>query len=93
MIVVITDNTIRGARSEYLALGKAFAADALKSDHGCLFMEVCIDEARPDHVIFVSHWETKADWDAHVGGETFRRHIPAMGPYYAGGVDTILTVQ
>ena len=91
MICVITDNTIQRSREGSLALAKAFAADAAANDRGCLGMTVCTDAKRPDHVVFLSHWESEADWNAHVGGATFQKHIPAMGPYYAGGVDTILT--
>ena len=90
MITVITDNVVKGSRDEYVALSKAFAGDVRANDHGCLGIEVYVDDKRPDHVVFLSSWETEADWNAHVGGESFKKHIPAMGPYYGGGTDTIL---
>ncbi len=89
MIAVVTDNTVKD-RDAYLPLARAFAADAAH-DAGCRGMTVCIDPMRPDHVVFLSRWEDEASWHAHVGGATFQKHIPAMGAYYAGGVDTILT--
>lgn len=91
MILVITKNTVKN-REAYLPLAKAFAADAAY-DRGCRMMEVCVDPETENEVVFVSKWETKEDFQAHIQGESFRKHIPGMGPYYVAGTDTVLEIQ
>ncbi len=91
MILVITKNTVKD-RAAYLPLAKAFAADA-SHDKGCGMMDVCVDPETKDEVVFVSKWEAKEDFQAHIQGEAFRKHIPGMGPYYVAGTDTILEIQ
>ena len=91
MVLVITKNTVKD-RDAYLPLAKAFASDASR-DRGCLMMDVCVDPATVDEVVFVSKWEAKEDFQAHVQGESFQKHIPGMAPYYAAGTDTILEIQ
>ncbi len=88
MIAVITENKVRN-REAYLPLAKAFAADAA-NDRGCLGMEVYIKPGEPDKVVFLSRWESKKDFQAHVEGPSFSRHIPGMGAYYIAGTDTFL---
>lgn len=91
MVLVITKNTVKD-RDAYLPLAKAFASDA-SHDRGCLMMDVCVDPATVDEVVFVSKWEAKEDFQAHVQGGSFQKHIPGMAPYYAAGTDTILEIQ
>lgn len=88
MTVVITENIVK-ERDTYLGLAKAFIEDA-KEDKGCHSMEICINPEKPDCVIFISKWDAKEDFLAHVGGASFEKHIPDMGPYYISGTDTIL---
>lgn len=90
MVLVITDNRVND-REAYLPLAKAFAADAA-NDRGCHGMEVCVDPEIKDRVVFLSRWETKADFEAHVQGKSFAKHIPGMGPYYISGTDTFLEI-
>ena len=89
MTTVITDNTVK-ERETYLPLAKAFAADAAQNDKGCHEMEVLVDPEREDHIIFISKWDSKDDFLAHVQGPTFAKHIPGMGKYYISGTDTFL---
>lgn len=91
MVLVITKNTVKD-RDSYLPLAKAFTSDA-SHDRGCLMMDVCVDPATVDEVVFVSKWEAKEDFQAHVQGESFQKHIPGMTPYYVAGTDTILEIQ
>lgn len=89
MTTVITDNTVK-ERETYLPLAKAFAADATQNDKGCHGMEVLVDPEKEDRVVFISKWDSKEDFLAHVQGATFAKHIPGMGPYYVSGTDTFL---
>lgn len=91
MILVITKNKVND-REGYLPLAKAFAADAAH-DRGCRMMDVCVDAETEDEVVFVSKWEAKEDFQAHIQGEAFKKHIPGMAAYYMAGTDTILEIQ
>ena len=53
-------------------------------------MEVLVNPKSDDEVTFISRWDSQEDFLAHVQGETFAKHIPAMGPYYVSGTDTFL---
>ncbi|HHV11264.1 MAG TPA: antibiotic biosynthesis monooxygenase [Clostridiales bacterium] len=90
MTLIITRNQVNN-REAYIKLAKAFAADA-RHDKGCRDMKVCVDEKEADYVTFVSLWDSKEDFAAHCQGQTFAKHIPGMGLYYAGGTDTFLEV-
>ncbi len=91
MVLVITKNRVKD-REGYLPLAKAFAADAAQ-DRGCRMMDVCVEPETEDEVVFVSKWEAKEDFQAHIQGEAFRKHIPGMAPYYESGTDTIFEIQ
>ena len=88
MVTVITDNRVKD-REAYLPLAKAFAADAAH-DRGCHSMKVLLDPEQADRVVFISEWDKKEDFLAHVQGPSFAKHIPGMGPYYVSGTDTFL---
>jgi quinol monooxygenase YgiN len=91
MILVITDNKVKN-REAYLSLAKAFVEDTL-NDKGCREMQLCIDAEQTERVVFVSKWEEKEDFMAHVQGETFAKHIVGMSPYYVTGTDTFLEIK
>ena len=86
MILVITNNEVTDAAA-YLPLAKAFAAEAAH-DKGCHGMRVYKDTEKENHVIFLSWWDSKDDFIAHVQGPSFAKHIPGMAPYYVSGTDT-----
>lgn len=88
MITVITDNRVTN-RDDYLPLAKAFAEDGAK-DKGCHGMQVFVDPEQADRVVFISQWDSKEDFLAHVQGPSFVKHIPGMGPYYVSGTDSFL---
>jgi quinol monooxygenase YgiN len=88
MTLVITDNRVKD-REAYLPLAKAFAKDGAH-DKGCHGMTVYMDPEISDRVVFVSKWDSKDDFLAHVQGSSFAKHIPGMGPYYISGTDTFL---
>ncbi len=88
MTIVITDNCVNDTAA-YLPLAKAFVEDA-GNDKGCHGMKICTDPERPDHVVFLSRWDSREDFMAHVQGPSFAKHIPGMSPYYVSGTDTFL---
>ena len=90
MIIVITDNRVKD-REAYLPLAKAFAEDG-SHDKGCHGMQVFTDPEQADRVVFLSRWDSREDFLAHVQGTSFAKHIPGMGPYYISGTDTFLEV-
>ncbi len=90
MVEVIIKNKVNNLEA-YLPLAKNFASDSC-CDAGCLGMNVLIQPEDHEHVIFVSQWECKSDFEAHCNGSTFKRHIPLMSQYYEGGTDCIYEV-
>lgn len=88
MVTVITDNRVK-EREAYLPLARAFAQDVLL-EKGCRGMEVFRDVKATDRVVYISRWDSKEDFEAHVQGNAFHKHIPGMAPYYVSGTDTFL---
>ena len=76
MVLVIPDNQVR-ERDTYLPLAKAFVEDA-RNDKGCHDMLVYSDPDDEGRVVFVSHWDSREDFLAHVQGAAFAKHIPGM---------------
>lgn len=91
MVVVINDDRVTDVEA-YLPHAKAFAADAVAHDKGLISMEVLTDPAVPGRVLYLSHFETEEDFRNHAAGETFKKHLPNLGPYFLSAEDTILTV-
>lgn len=91
MIVVINDDMVRDVEA-YLPVAKAFAADAVANDEGCISMEVLVDPAVPGRVLYLSHFESEEAFRAHATGKTFQKHLPELGKYFISANDTILTV-
>lgn len=92
MIAVINDDRVTDVEA-YLPLAKAFAADAVKNDKGCLSMEVLTDPLTPGRVLYLSHFETKEDFENHAKGATFAKHVEKLGKYFISASDTILEVK
>lgn len=40
----------------------------VRQEKGCLFDECIQNAANPDEFVFVEHWATKEDMDAHING-------------------------
>ena len=66
MVVVINDDRVSDVEA-YLPIAKAFAADAVKNDEGCISMEVLVDTKIPGRVVYLSHLRA-------------RRHFRKMRP-------------
>lgn len=90
MIIAITRNKVTD-RAAYMPLAMAFAED-IKTIPGCNNIRMVLPEDSEDEVMFISNWDSKEAWQAHVGGDVFNKHIPGMGPYYVSGVDTFYEV-
>lgn len=88
MTIVITDNQVKDTAA-YLPLAKAFAEDS-RHDKGCRGMQVCTDPEQPGRVVFLSRWDSREDFLAHVQGATFAKHVSGLAPYYVSGTDTFL---
>lgn len=88
MILQIVDNTIRPELAGlYLAAAKAFAADSIQNDPGCIRMEVLRRENQPDHVYIVSAWESE---EAMQASTTFLKYKAELKPAFLGNETTIL---
>lgn len=92
MIVVMNDDRVKDVEA-YVPVAKAFAADAVANDKGCISMEVLVDPEIPGRVVYLSHFETKEDFDAHAMGPTFQKHLPNMAPYFISAKDTFFEVK
>ncbi len=91
MVVVINDDMVTDVEA-YVPLAKAFAADAVKNDKGCISMEVVVDPATPGRVLYISHFETEEDFKRNAMGETFQKHVGELGKYFVSAKDSIFTV-
>ena len=89
MVLVMNDDQVNN-REAYLPLAKAFVEDA-KKDKGCIDMNIYVDPEDEGRVVYVSHWESKEDFLAHMQGPAFAKHIPGMGQYFISAKDTILS--
>ena len=88
MIVVMNDDRVSDVAA-YLPLAKAFAADAMEHDKGCLSMEILVDPNVEGRVVYLSHFASKEDYEAHAQGTTFQKHVIGMGKYFLSAQDTI----
>ena len=68
MVVILNDDRVTDVEA-YLPIARAFAADAVKHDEGCISMEVLVDPKTPGRVLYLSHFESE---------EAFRRNIQEM---------------
>ena len=91
MVVVINDDRVTDVEA-YLPAAKAFAADAVQNDKGCISMEVLVDQKVPGRVLYLSHFESEGDFREHAMGPTFQKHLPELGKYFVSAEDTILEV-
>lgn len=78
MVVVINDDRVSDVEA-YLPVAKAFAADAVANDEGCISLEVLVDPAIPGRVVYLSHFESEEAFRKHAAGATFQKHLPELG--------------
>lgn len=92
MVVVINDDRVSDVEA-YLPIAKAFAADAVKNDEGCISMEVLVDPKIPGCVVYLSHFESEEAFQKNATGATFQKWLPKLGKYFISAEDTVLTVK
>jgi quinol monooxygenase YgiN len=59
----------------------------VRKEHGCRFDDCIQDAENPLAFTFVEHWETAADFDAHVAGAPAKRWAEQAGHLIAVPVD------
>ena len=91
-VVVINDDRVSDVEA-YLPIVKAFAADAVKNDEGCISMEVLVDTKIPGRVVYLSHFESEEAFQKNATGATFQKWLPELGKYFISAEDTVLTVK
>ena len=90
MVVVINDDRVTDVEA-YVPVARAFAADAVAHDEGCISMEVLVDPEVEGRVLYLSHFESEEAFRAHAAGETFRKWLPELGKYFISAKDSIFT--
>lgn len=91
MKLFITKNKVNDT-NKYLELAQAFADDVASNDKGCHWMLVEKDKEQANQVNYYSLWDSKEDFDAHVSGASFQKHIPQLSPYYLGNEESMFDV-
>jgi quinol monooxygenase YgiN len=92
MIVVINDDRVKDVEA-YLPIAKAFAADAVANDEGCISMEVLVDPEIPGRVLYLSHFESREAFQKHAGGATFQKWLPELGKYFISAADSFFELK
>lgn len=92
MVVVINDDRVTDVEA-YLPIAKAFAADSVKNDKGCISMEVLADPETEGRVLYLSHFESKELFEKSVQGETFKKWLPELGKYFISAEDHVFEVK
>jgi quinol monooxygenase YgiN len=60
---------------------------------GCISINACRDESRPNIYIFLEHWREQADYDRYVAWRAETKFIEVMGPMLAAApVSRVLQV-
>ena len=92
MVVVINDDRVTDVEA-YLPVAKAFAADAVKYDDGCISMEILVDPDTEGRVLYLSHFESKEAFYKNANGATFQKWLPELGKYFISAEDHIFEVR
>lgn len=91
MVVVMNDDRVTDVEA-YVPIAKAFAAESVKNDEGCISMEVLTDPNTPGRVLYLSHWTCEEAFKKSVTGATFRKWLPELGKYFISAEDKIFEV-
>jgi quinol monooxygenase YgiN len=60
---------------------------AVRQEHGCLFDDCVQNGKNPNAFMFIEHWATRADFDAHVAGAPAKKWSDATGHMLAVPVE------
>lgn len=92
MVVVINDDRVTDVEA-YLPIAKAFAADAVEHDEGCISMEVLVDPKTPGRVLDLSHFKSEDAFQKNATGPTFQKWLPELGKYFISAEDHVFEVK
>ncbi|MBQ9064620.1 MAG: antibiotic biosynthesis monooxygenase [Blautia sp.] len=92
MVVVINDDRVTDVEA-YVPIAKAFAADSVKNDEGCISMEIITDPATPGRVLYLAHWESEEAFKRNSTGATFQKWLPELGKYFISAEDKIFEIR
>jgi len=92
MVVVINDDRVTDVEA-YLPIAKAFAADAVEHDEGCISMEVLVDPKTPGRVLYLSHFKSEDAFQKNATGPTFQKWLPELGKYFISAEDHVFEVK
>ena len=91
MVVVINDDRVTDVDA-YVPVAKAFAADAVKNDEGCISMEVLVDPGTPGRVLYLAHWTSEEAFRKNAVGPTFQKWLPELGKYFVSAEDHVFEI-
>ena len=92
MVVVINDDRVTDVEA-YLPIAKAFAADSVKNEEGCISMEVLTDPEVEGRVLYLSHFESREAFLKSTQGAVFHKWLPELGKYFVSAEDHIFEVK
>ncbi len=92
MVVVINDDRVTDIEA-YLPIAKAFAAESVKCEEGCISMEVLADPKVEGRVLYLSHFESEEAFRKSVQGAVFKKWLPELGKYFISAEDHIFEVK
>ena len=92
MVVVINDDRVTDVEA-YLPIAKAFAADAVANDDGCISMELLVDPKTPGRVLYLAHWESEDAFRKNATGATFQKWLPELGKYFISAEDHVYEIR
>lgn len=78
MVVVIAQFTVKHA---HLADFKAKCAELIalsRKEQGCISYKLHQNNAQENHFVFIEHWETQDDLDAHSASTHFTATVPVL---------------
>ena len=88
---MINDDRVTDVEA-YLPIAKAFAADAVLYDEGCISMEVLTDPKTPGRVLYLAHWESEDAFKKNATGATFQKWLPELGKYFVSAEDHVFEI-
>jgi quinol monooxygenase YgiN len=92
MVLVINDDRVSDVEA-YLPIAKAFAADSVANDEGCISMELLVDPKVPGRVLYLAHWENEEAFRKSTTGATFQKWLPELGKYFISAEDHIFEIR
>lgn len=86
IIVLFEARAVTGGRAALLALFAATLPQT-RAHPGCRDVVACTDPARPDHVVLVERWASRADYDGYLAWRQGRGDFARLEQLLAGPPD------